>query len=213
MSELEHHRHCVKTVGLEPPWICHEDCPVKAEEAAAEQPWATIQKALGVAKKKEEAYRTALQRLKESNAHWQTKFHTEQTKTERLRVQLAGCSTAALGQGEPVGPDAYGWSASYQDVVELRQKYEAAQEDRCEFDGCKKRVTMCEDHLEGEACDAARELESTVDEQRSRAARALDALCHSAAGTCVRCGGEAGENKACLVCNAIHQLALIGDPL
>lgn len=36
------------------------------------------------------------------------------------------------------------------------RQLDAARQGRCEFDGCDNDVTMCEDHLEGEACDAAR---------------------------------------------------------
>jgi len=44
---------------------------------------------------------------------------------ERLQVQLAGCGAAAYGDiSEPVKQGEYGWSASYQAVVELRKKYE-----------------------------------------------------------------------------------------
>ena len=44
---------------------------------------------------------------------------------ERLQVQLAGCGAAAYGDiMEPAKQGDYGWSASYQAVVELRKKYE-----------------------------------------------------------------------------------------
>lgn len=46
---------------------------------------------------------------------------------EQLRVQLAGCSVAALGwaQGDNLAKRGdYGWSPSFQDVLDLRQKYE-----------------------------------------------------------------------------------------
>ncbi len=44
---------------------------------------------------------------------------------EQAHVQLAGCSAAALWRAkEPVEPYSYGWSPAYQDVLELRKKYE-----------------------------------------------------------------------------------------
>lgn len=47
-------------------------------------------------------------------------------RASRAEVQLAGCSMAALGAiSDPAKPEDWGWSAAYQDVLELRRKYEA----------------------------------------------------------------------------------------
>jgi hypothetical protein len=43
---------------------------------------------------------------------------------EQLRVQLAGCSVAALGYDHDTKRGDYGWSASFDDVKSLYQKYQ-----------------------------------------------------------------------------------------
>ncbi len=51
----------------------------------------------------------------------------QRERLERADVQLAGCRVAALGwhKGE-CGPDSYGWSPAFEDVLALRLKFEAA---------------------------------------------------------------------------------------
>lgn len=58
----------------------------------------------------------AIARLRAENAR-------DTAEVERLRVQLAGCSVAALGYGKDCDQADYGWSASYQDCKDLYDKY------------------------------------------------------------------------------------------
>lgn len=51
-------------------------------------------------------------------------------EAEQLRVQLAGCGVAALGdvaEDRVAKRGDYGWSASYQDVVDIRRRLDKAE--------------------------------------------------------------------------------------
>lgn len=50
-----------------------------------------------------------------------------QREVDQLRVQLAGCSVAALGGTKnPAKKGDFGWSPAYQDVLNLRHKHDVA---------------------------------------------------------------------------------------
>ena len=61
--------------------------------------------------------------------HAQSCYIKHIPEIEQLRVQLAGCSVAAFGEvahAAKIGD--YGWSPAYQDVVDLRIKYDNLEE-------------------------------------------------------------------------------------
>lgn len=68
--------------------------------------------------------------LKESGSEinmWSWRAMKAEEDADQLRVQLAGCGVAALGgtsEAVIVKQGDYGWSPSYQDVLNLRIKYD-----------------------------------------------------------------------------------------
>lgn len=72
-------------------------------------------------------------------------------KLKRLETQLAGCATAAQGwiSAEHLAKKSdYGWSAAYQDVVDLRRQWEGAEQElvgaRAIISNLRERVKLTE---------------------------------------------------------------------
>lgn len=62
-------------------------------------------------------------------------------EVEQLRVQLAGCITAAEGAKQSVYVGDYGWSPAYQAVIELRKLYEKAAQHSVQRMGLLARIS------------------------------------------------------------------------
>lgn len=57
--------------------------------------------------------------------HTRIHIRTLEEKIEQLRVQLAGCSVAALGgTNNPASVGDYGWSLAYEDTLRLRRSFD-----------------------------------------------------------------------------------------
>lgn len=62
---------------------------------------------------------------------------------ERLQVQLAWCSTAAMGHGSGCKKGDYGWSVAYQYVMDVRAQLDAAEKREAELRAtCRRAVHL-----------------------------------------------------------------------
>lgn len=64
--------------------------------------------------------------LRRTRGALRTELSAFRVEVERLRVQLAGCLTAAEGHiSDPATKEMFGWSVAYEQVLQLRIRYEA----------------------------------------------------------------------------------------
>jgi len=75
--------------------------------------------------------RTPKERKEDAELECKTTTNEQTLEIEQLRVQLAGCSVAALGGTKDIAKQGdYGWSPTYQDVLDLRLKYDKLNEEK-----------------------------------------------------------------------------------
>ena len=71
-------------------------------------------------------YRKAVLIIAARDRSWEEELRAARERYEQAECQLAGCMTAAMGWAlEPPKQGDWGWSASFQEVLNLRQKWEA----------------------------------------------------------------------------------------
>ena len=91
---------------------------------------------------------------------WQKRIADVEKLVEQLQVQMAGCSTAALGFAS--GPNEckrgdYGWSAAFEDVKNLREKYaEVEKRVQAAQEAIAKRLRNCPGNFHEENPDGCK---------------------------------------------------------